>query len=105
METESLTCTVCSTVWQRPKARGRKPKLCSSCFSDSVEITYNTEEDDDQDPPLDPETPPPPTTYRPGSKWQCTACTAKIKIGVGINEPPIHKCPKRANRVLQLSLL
>lgn len=108
METEVLTCVVCSATWQRPKVRGRKPKLCASCLSNSIEVIPQDSiqvHDEEVELPLSPEEPPPPTVYKPGSRWQCQSCKAKIKIGVGINEPPMHKCPKKANRVLQLSLI
>ena len=107
MEKETLTCITCSATWKRTKARGRKPKLCPACLLEQTSSENNEEDQDDslEEVPLEPEEAPPVTLYKPGSKWQCSSCGAKIKIGVGINEPPMHKCPKRANRVLQLNLI
>lgn len=31
MTPEKLLCSACDETWERPKARGRKPKVCPSC--------------------------------------------------------------------------
>ena len=107
METEELICEQCDKHWQRSKARGRKPKLCPSCLESSlpIQITDTQVEEDIDTIPLAEEPPVEPTKYKPNSKWKCNACGAKIQIGVGINEPPMHKCLKRANRALPLELV
>lgn len=109
MDTELLTCVSCSTTWRRTRSRGRKPKLCFTCseaaLEPATEVDTTQVEDGEDVIPLAPEDPPPATLYNPGSRWVCQACSTKIKIGVGINEPPIHKCPKRANRVMPLTLI
>ena len=107
MEIEELICERCDTQWNRAKARGRKPKLCPQCtVSDSPILSSITEEEDQLiDPPLVEEAPPIPTKYKPNTKWKCHSCGAKVQIGVGINEPPTHKCPKKLKRVLPLEQL
>jgi hypothetical protein len=95
METETLTCLTCSKSWTRKKARGRKPKFCSDCSLQPEEVKPSI---DNQNISLS-------ATYPPPSSWLCEACGAKLEIGVGINLPPTHKCSKRANRILQLTLI
>jgi hypothetical protein len=103
MELEELICQHCDSQWNRAKGRGRKPKLCPTCIQSPTTIIVVQQEDDDSDSiPLIPESAPPATKFKPNSKWLCHSCGAKIKVCVGINTPPIHKCPKRANRVLPL---
>ena len=106
MEIEELICEQCNSHWQRSKARGRKPKLCPTCLTSSTPVAVVEEEDEQlEEVPLLEEGPPPPTKFKANSRWQCPSCKAKIKVGVGIDEPPVHKCPKRANRVLPLEQL
>lgn len=106
MELEELICEQCDSQWQRAKSRGRKPKLCPTCLeSSSLVLVVEEENDPIEDIPLVQEPPLEKTTYKPNSKWICNACGAKIQIGVGINDAPMHKCPKRANRVLPLELV
>jgi hypothetical protein len=104
MELEELICEQCDKHWQRTKARGRKPKLCPTCLS-STSLILVQEEDIIEDIPVAKEPPLEKTLYKPNSKWQCFACGAKVSIGVGVNAPPVHKCPKRANRLLSLDLI
>ena len=104
MELEELICEQCDKHWQRTKARGRKPKLCSTCI-DSPSLIPVEEDDIIEDIPVAKEPPLEKTLYKPNSKWQCSACGAKVSIGVGVNTPPVHKCPKRANRLLSLDLI
>jgi hypothetical protein len=106
MELEELICEQCDSQWQRAKSRGRKPKLCPTCLESSSLLPVVEEETDtEQEIPLAQEPPLEKTAYKPNSKWLCNACGAKIQIGVGINDAPMHKCPKRANRVLPLELV
>lgn len=105
METETLTCTSCSKSWTRQRARGRKPKFCSDCSL----VAIQSESQDQIVEPVKTRAvntkKAPPTLYPAPSKWLCQACNTKIEIGVNVNEPPMHKCVKRANRILQLSLI
>lgn len=108
MEIEELICERCDAQWNRAKARGRKPKLCPQCTtSDSSILPPVIQDDEDQliDLPIAEELPPIPTKYKPNTKWKCHSCGAKVQIGVGINEPPTHKCPKRLKKVLPLEQL
>jgi len=34
--------------------------------------------------------------------WRCPHCGVHVDTFVTLPEPPTHKCPKRANRVIQL---
>ena len=105
MELEELICEQCNKHWQRTKARGRKPKLCTNCLN-SPSLTLVQDDDDViEDLPIAKEPPLEKTLYKPNSKWQCSACEAKVSIGVGVNVPPTHRCQKRANRLLPLSLI
>lgn len=110
---ENLICTACNKSWTRERTRGRKPKLCPSCFSldlDSSSVSL---------PPLPPDPVlqkhsnnsdipmsklyqslyPKPSNYKEifdstkgGSTWQCPSCSHIIKIHVPILSPPTHKC-------------
>jgi hypothetical protein len=105
MELEELICEQCDKHWHRTKARGRKPKLCPTCLSSTSLPLIEQDEDVIEDIPLIQEPPLEKTLYKPNSQWQCSACGAKVRIGVGVNIPPVHKCPKRANRLLSLDLI
>jgi hypothetical protein len=105
MELEELICEQCDKHWHRSKARGRKPKLCVACVNSSSLPPIEEDEDILHDVPITQEPPPEKTAYKPNSKWQCHACGTKLTTGVGINIPPTHKCPKRANRLLSLDLI
>ena len=105
MELEELICEQCDKHWQRTKARGRKPKLCPTCLSSTSLVPVQDDDDIFEEIPIAEEPTPDKTLYKPNSKWQCSACDAKVRIGVGVNVPPVHKCPKRANRLLSLDLI
>lgn len=103
MEYDQLTCTECGLDWQRPKARGRKPKLCPKCLESPQMPTAtvdNTETKKQsvvtQDSLL---------KYKPNTEWKCHSCGAYVKICVAINEPPSHSCKKRLNKVYDLELI
>lgn len=104
MEHDELTCIKCNSTWKRPKARGRKPKLCPSCLQAPSE-ELSSEEEDNIDIPVQEEPPPAPTKYKPNTKWICHSCQAQVRIGVGINEPPTHACRKRTKKVFPLELM
>ena len=104
MELEVLTCIQCSSTWNRQKTRGRKPKLCPSCVLTLEKIEDEQEEDIEETPILQEEPPPAKTKYKPGSKWKCTSCGVCIRIGIGIDLPPTHRCQKRLKKVLPLEL-
>jgi hypothetical protein len=105
-EYEELICTRCDSAWERPKSKGRKPKLCPTCLQapDQPVITSLSEEDDitSEDNFVIEEPPPSPTKYQPNSKWICHTCHASVKVGVGINEPPTHACKKRMRKIFPL---
>lgn len=105
-EIEELICEQCDSQWNRSKARGRKPKLCPTCATSPTVIVIPQEQEEELiEIPITEESPPVPTKYKPNTKWKCHSCGAKVQIGVGINEPPIHKCPKRLKKVLPLEQL
>lgn len=35
-------------------------------------------------------------------KWHCPHCEVKVETFVTLNEPPGHRCPKKANRYIEL---
>jgi hypothetical protein len=100
MDLETLTCDSCGIKWNRQKARGRKPKVCPDCLIKTVDDTE--EEDTLEYIPVQPEPPSAPTKYPPNTKWTCHSCSASVKVGVGINEPPTHACKKRLKKVYAL---
>ncbi len=103
METETLTCTQCSSTWNRQKTRGRKPKLCPSCIQTLEQVEQ--ELDEDIEIPLDiQEDPPSRTKYKAGTKWKCNSCGVSVKISIGINDPPTHPCKKRLKKIFALEL-
>jgi hypothetical protein len=94
MELESLTCEKCSKTWKREKARGRKPKLCTKCTLipvDQPKVKASSVKKD--------------TLYPKNTNWHCPSCNVHIEVGVKIYTAPIHKCQKRANRVIPLELI
>lgn len=104
MDKETLTCTNCGSTWNRQKARGRKPQICPACVADQNLLKDSDSEEEPQDlvPVIVSEPPPSESKYKPGSKWKCHSCLAKVQIGVGINEPPTHRCPKRLKKLFAL---
>lgn len=107
MEYDQLTCAECGQQWQRPKARGRKPKLCPTCLQaldlptakivySSIEHTEKKTENVSVDKPL---------KYQPNTEWKCHTCGAYVKICIAINEPPSHSCSKRLKKVYDLELI
>ena len=107
MEYDKLTCIQCGSHWNRPKSRGRKPKLCPSCLqSPQISVEKQQEEDNDEiEAPLIPEPPLAKTKYKAGSKWKCHSCLATVQIGVGHDEPPVHSCRKRLKKIYPLELI
>lgn len=108
METEELFCESCKKVWNRQKTRGRKPRVCPDCVPQLVVQQDVLQEDDDDilsDIPVIDEPPLAPTKYPANTKWRCPSCGASVKIGIGINDPPTHKCPKRLKRVYPLEMV
>lgn len=105
MNKEKLTCSKCNKSWERVSSRGRKPKFCPKCAVDSTPVPVQKAPVPSQK--LSKATKPSdsPIVYPAPSKWNCSSCHAKIEVGVGIKEAPIHKCPKRANRVIGLELV
>lgn len=100
MQFEDLVCQSCKKTWTRQSARGRKPKICPDCIP--VSVDDSVQEDDLIDIPVIEEAPPAPTKYPPNTKWRCPSCSASVKIGIGINDPPTHKCQKRLKKVFPL---
>lgn len=112
---ETLTCTRCEKKWKRDKVRGRKPYFCLSC---AAEVAINLEKDaqsfslkkvvvNPQPKKIlvssaKPKTASDDKMFKPPTHWQCPACSVYIGVEVAISEPPAHRCPKRANRVLAL---
>jgi rubrerythrin len=39
---ESLTCEQCGKVWKRELTRGRKPKICKTCFKSALKLKTKT---------------------------------------------------------------
>jgi hypothetical protein len=99
MDFDTLTCCSCGVEWNRQKTRGRKPKVCPDCTIKSVDYI---EEDPIEDIPLSPEPRRTKTKYPPNTKWLCQSCKVAIKVCVGINVEPTHRCQKKANRVTPL---
>jgi hypothetical protein len=99
MDFDKLTCGSCGIKWNRQKTRGRKPKVCPDCILKSVE---QIEEDPIEDIPLSPEPRRAKTKYPPNTKWLCRSCQVTVKVCVGINDEPTHKCQKRLKKVFPL---
>lgn len=106
MDKEILTCTVCSSEWERIRTRGRKPVMCPDCVQAAtppLEIDY---EDEDED--LNPSTPDfvdmSHYAYPPKSKWRCKHCEIRFEICVAMDYAPAHRCSKRAGRFLAFEL-
>jgi hypothetical protein len=38
------------------------------------------------------------------TKYICKACGVSLSTGLTLTTPPVHKCHKRANRVLELEV-
>lgn len=103
MELEILKCDSCGKNWNRQKTRGRKPKLCPDCIIAPIQENDSLEEDEDElDIVIAEEPPNPPTKYPANTRWFCKSCSASVKIGVGLDEPPTHVCKKRLKRVYPL---
>lgn len=100
MSKEKLTCQNCNAEWERVSSRGRKPKLCPSCAIDSAPVPVEKVSKTIELPVSDsgPKYPGP-------SKWQCPNCSTKMNTEVGLIDPPVHKCPKRAMRMIVLDLV
>jgi hypothetical protein len=105
MNKEKLTCSKCNKKWERVSSRGRKPKFCPKCAVDSAPVPVQKAPEAIQKPSKATKTDDSGIIYPAPSKWNCKSCDAKIEVGVGIKEAPIHKCPKRAMRVLGLELV
>jgi hypothetical protein len=99
MDFDKLTCDSCGIKWNRQKTRGRKPKVCPDCIVKSVD---DIEEDPIKDVPLSPQPPRAKTKYPPNTKWLCRSCQVTVKVCVGINDEPTHKCQKRLKKVFPL---
>lgn len=71
MTPEKLLCSTCGKTWERPKARGRKPKVCPSCRDNGNKSA----------PAKDLPKPPEPATVEksPGS-GKTVYCTSKLHI-------------------------
>ena len=99
-EFDELTCIQCNLQWKRPKARGRKPRLCPSCLqapsasTDSSHLTINAPKQENT-----------PLRYKPNSEWKCHSCGAYVKVCVAIDEAPSHTCKKRLHKVYLLELI
>ena len=105
MNKEKLTCSKCNKKWERISLRGRKPKFCPKCAVDSTPVPVQKVPVPSHKLPSTPKGSTSPIVYPAPSKWNCSSCNAKVEVRVGIKEPPIHKCSKRANRVLYLELV
>lgn len=104
MKKEKLTCQKCSTEWERISARGRKPVLCPPCTEGSSPVLIKKEPKRLQ--PQKSETVSSNSSIKyPGpSTWQCPSCKTKMKTEVGLFDAPVHKCPKKAMRLIALEL-
>ena len=102
---ETLTCEKCSASWQRPPARGRKPRLCPACLAAPQEALApsQTPQVQKESKPLANAT----TEYRfPGpTKWMCSSCGASIKTEISLQYEPTHACHKRLKKVFALDLI
>ncbi len=100
MKKEKLTCQKCNADWERISARGRKPVLCPPCAEGSSPVLIKKEPKRSE--PISSDT----SIKYPGpSKWKCPNCNTKMNTEVGLSDPPVHKCPKRAMRVIVLELI
>lgn len=90
---EELTCESCSTVWKRPKTRGRKPRFCAECLSEGVNINPPQKEEKKTDFSI---------SFPPPSKWICPTCSISISIYVGVDIAPTHVCAKKLSQVIPL---
>jgi hypothetical protein len=104
---ETLNCNHCSKNWRRDKIRGRKPHYCPKCIKvlslDNAPIFIKKISTSK---PLQkvlvesakPKTGSDKTWIESPSYWQCLTCLVSIGVEIKINEPPTHRCQKRANR-------
>jgi rubrerythrin len=80
---ESLHCEVCSSVWVRKKARGRKPKVCPQCIKDEVVLVEETSYMSEKS-----------TSKRTAKKWVCPQCNASVTLFVNLQYPPVCRNPQ-----------
>ena len=99
MDFDKLICGSCGVKWNRQKTRGRKPKVCPNCVIKYIDVI---KKDATEETPLPSESRRTRTKYPPNTKWLCHSCQVTVKIGIGINEEPTHKCQKRLNKVFSL---
>jgi hypothetical protein len=108
---ETLNCNHCSKNWRRDKIRGRKPHYCPKCIKvlslDNAPIFIKKISTSK---PLQkvlvesakPKTASDKTWIEAPSHWQCSTCLVYIGVEIRINEPPMHRCQKRAMRAYAL---
>lgn len=102
MEHDQLTCDKCGLDWQRPKTRGRKPKLCPTCLQSPEQPTTTVDNTETKKTSVNSDNK---MRYKPNTEWKCHSCGAYVKICIAINEPPSHSCNKRLKKVYDLELI
>jgi hypothetical protein len=112
---EILLCTRCDKKWKRDKVRGRKPYYCLPCTQEvnltlentkpafSVKkIVVNKEQRKVLASTAKPKTAKDSTLIPGPSHWQCPTCKVYVGMEVAITAPPVHRCEKKARRILPL---
>jgi|LakMenE01Jun11ns_1017448.scaffolds.fasta_scaffold9909654_5 hypothetical protein len=112
---ETLLCTRCDKKWKRDKVRGRKPHYCLPCAQEVAltlentkpafslkKIIVNKEQPKILVSTAKPKTAADKTWIEAPSHWQCSTCLVYIGVEIKINEPPMHRCAKRAMRAYAL---
>lgn len=102
---ETLVCEKCSSSWKRQPSRGRKPRLCPTCISSSDQSISLSKAIQTPSVQLKTQSQCDSTKFPAPTKWKCHTCGVALKVEIGINYPPTHRCQKRLKRTLPLELI
>lgn len=99
---EKLQCTQCDALWERSKARGRKPLVCPPCAEfnaqEASQAPQKPRKDRVRTPQVQEEITRNYKFFVPGpSMWTCDHCSTEVKVLVGVTQTPEHLCSKRRN--------
>lgn len=80
MVKEQLSCQLCSTVWFRDRARGRKPRFCPTCLQNAIVVNTPAVHARNEDI----------AKQKRNNKrqWICPSCSMEITTYVNLSQPP-----------------
>jgi len=81
MVKEQLSCQLCSTVWSRDRARGRKPRLCPTCLQDAIVVNTPVMPAKNEDIAKQ-------KHINNKRQWICPSCSMEITTYVNLSQPP-----------------